>query len=72
MTDPQQTEVENALLRGTLFLTANALKEYHDAPHFEIDDDGVPKVEVIVTELTRGKAADALKRADGILKGRSA
>ncbi|WP_020469650.1 hypothetical protein [Zavarzinella formosa] len=69
MTDPQQTEVENALLRGALFLTANALKEYHDAPHFEIDDDGVPKMEVIVSEMTRGKAAEALLRANKLLRG---
>src|ERR1700735_3440716 len=34
---------ENALLRGPLYLTARALKDYHDAPHFEIDDeDDVP------------------------------
>lgn len=69
MTETLDTEVENVLLRGSLWLTANALKEYHDAPHFEIDDGGVPKLEVIVTDVTRVKAGDALRRADAMLKG---
>jgi hypothetical protein len=67
-TDPQDLKVENALLRGSLWLTANALKEYHDSPHFEIEDDGIPKFEVIVTEITRSKAGEALARADRMLK----
>ena len=73
-TDPRpadalsQLNVENALLRGNLFLTASALKDYHDSPHFEIDDDGVPKMEVIVPESLRQKAADALARAQAMLK----
>ena len=68
-----QLRVENALLRGCLYLAARALKDYHDAPHFEIDDDGTPKWEVIVPEPLRAKAADALERAQGMLKagGRS-
>ena len=38
-------------LRGSLYLTARALKDYHDAPHFEIepaDEDDIPGMEVIV------------------------
>jgi hypothetical protein len=65
MTD---TNVENAILRGSLYLAASALREYHDAPHFEIDDDGPPKREVIVREGLREKAADALERADQVLR----
>jgi hypothetical protein len=60
--------VENALLRGSLFLAARALRDYQDAPHFEIDDDGRPMLEVIVPESLREKAADALSRADALLK----
>jgi hypothetical protein len=72
MTDaPERTSdlrVENALLRGTLFLTARALRAYHDAPHFEIDDDGIEKLEAIIMPSTREKAADALDRADKLLR----
>ena len=45
-----------------------ALKDYHDAPHFEIDDDGRPMLEVIVPEALRGKAAEALAKAEKMLK----
>ena len=37
-TPDQDLSVENALLRGSLWITANALREYHDSPHFELDD----------------------------------
>lgn len=65
---PQDLRVENSLLRAALFLTARALKDYHDAPHFEIDDAGRPMQEVIVPESLRERAAAALERADRILK----
>jgi hypothetical protein len=61
-------QAENALLRGSLYLAARALKDYQDAPAFEIDDDGRPMLEVIVSESLRTKAADALARAAKILK----
>lgn len=31
-------DTENAILRGPLYLTARGLKDYQDAPAFEIDD----------------------------------
>jgi hypothetical protein len=71
MTEPETTSdlrVENALLRGTLWLARKVLQSYHDAPHFEIDDDGVPKLEVIVPPDAREKAAEAITRADKLLK----
>jgi hypothetical protein len=64
----QQLKVENALLRASLFLTARALKSYIDALHFEIDDDGCPMREVIVSPSLRNKAAEALAKANAILK----
>src|SRR4051812_17649750 len=36
--DPQDLLVENSLLRASLWLTARALKNYHDAPHVRADD----------------------------------
>jgi hypothetical protein len=71
MTDPElltDPRVENALLRAALSATARALKSYYDAPHFEVDDDGVPKLEVIVPEDTREKASDALARSQKFLQ----
>jgi hypothetical protein len=64
----QDLQVENALLRGALWLAARSLKDYQEAPHFEIDDDGRPMLEVIVPPALRDKAADALARADGLLR----
>jgi hypothetical protein len=60
-------EVENALLRGTLFLTASSLKGYHESPCEKIE--GTPMVRVTVNEVVRGKAQEALERADRMLKG---
>lgn len=67
-TDQQDLKVENALLRASLWLTARALKDYHDAPHFEIVDGDRPMLEVIVPELLRAKAAGALAKAEKMLK----
>jgi hypothetical protein len=67
MTRPTDPAVEIALLRASLFLAARALKDYHDAPHFEIDDGGRPMMEVIVPETLRWRAADALARAEKLL-----
>jgi hypothetical protein len=66
--DPQQLKVENALLRGSLFLTARVLRDYHDARHTKIDDDGIPMLQVTVHDLVRNRAAAALARADRMLK----
>ena len=57
--------VENALLRGSLFLAARALKDYQDAPHCKVD---VGKLQLIVPASLREKAADALERAQGLLQ----
>jgi hypothetical protein len=63
--------IENALLRGALFLAVASLKRYHDAPHAEIERDGdIPMMEVIVPEGTREKAAEAIERSQGLLRGR--
>lgn len=59
--------VENALLRSALWLAARTLRDYHDAPHFEIEGDEPPRMEVIVPETLRHRAADALARANEIL-----
>jgi hypothetical protein len=64
--DPQQTAVENALLRGSLFLTASALKDYATAKHTKIDD--TPMVQVTVHETLRNRATDALERAEKMLR----
>ncbi len=66
--EPLDLKVENALLRGCLWVTRQRLREYHDAPHFEIDDDGRPMLEVIVPPSLREKAAEALEKAQGMLK----
>lgn len=70
--DPSVTNtdlrVENALLRSSLWLAARALRDYHDAPHFEIEGDGPPMREVIVPETLRPRAADALVRAEKMLR----
>lgn len=69
MTDePRDLAVENALLRALLWQTARRLKDYHDAPHFEIDDDGKPMLEVIVPPSLRSKSAEVLAKAQTMLK----
>jgi hypothetical protein len=59
---------ENSVLRGMLYQTVQVLKAYQDAPRFEIDDDGIPMLEVIVTPSLPEKAAEALERAERMLK----
>jgi hypothetical protein len=66
--EPRDLAIENALLRSSLWLAARVLKDYQDAPAFEIDDDGRPMLEVIVPESLRTRAADALARAEKMLK----
>ncbi|OWK41984.1 hypothetical protein [Fimbriiglobus ruber] len=69
---PQDPAVENALLRGALWLATKSLKRYHDAKHtkLEAEIDGSPRFQVIVTEEARQKAADAITRAEGMLQGK--
>ncbi|WP_088255326.1 hypothetical protein [Fimbriiglobus ruber] len=62
--DPQSLAVENALLRGSLFLTARSLKNYLDAKHLPTESG----LQLTVPEAIREKAADALARADGMLR----
>jgi hypothetical protein len=64
--------VEIAVLRSCLWMTARRLKDYHDAPHFEIepaDEDDMPGMEVIVPASLGEKAAEALEKAQAMLKG---
>ena len=71
MTDePTDLKVENALLRGCLFITARRLKDYQDAPAFEIDDDDGPALEVIIPAELREKGAEALEKAQQMLTGK--
>ncbi|OWK42387.1 hypothetical protein [Fimbriiglobus ruber] len=69
---PQDPAVENALLRGALWLVTKSLKRYHDAKHtrVEAEIDGTPRFQVIVTEEARQKASDAISRAEGMLQGK--
>ena len=68
MTEPQDIKVENAILRGLLWTAVRRLKDFHEAPHFEIEDDGRPMVEVIVPDSLRDKAAEAIEKAEKMLK----
>ena len=70
MTDDERRDLmaENAILRGHLYLTARRLKDYQDSPAFEIDDDGQPKLEVIISPSLREQAAEALDRAQMMLQ----
>lgn len=70
MTDePRDLAVENALLRSCLWQTARRLKDYQDAPAFEIEDEETPALEVVVPASLRDKAAEALAKAQAMLKG---
>jgi hypothetical protein len=62
--EPQDLQLENALLRGSLWLTARALKGYHDSKHTTTDDG----LQLTVPESLREKAAEALARAEKMLK----
>lgn len=71
MTDePRDLAVENALLRSLLGQTAKRLKDYHDAPHFEIEGDGGSMMEVIVPPSLRPKATETLAKAQTMLKNK--
>ncbi|HWG42671.1 MAG TPA: hypothetical protein VN688_07785 [Gemmataceae bacterium] len=69
--EPRDLAVENALLRSLLRQTARRLQDYHDAPHFEIEGDGGPMMEVIVPESLRPKAAETLAKVQTMLKDES-
>jgi hypothetical protein len=73
MTDTPDTSVtitdlsvENSLLRGSLWLTARALQNYHDAGHAKTDNPELRQLKVPASY--REKAADALARADAMLR----
>lgn len=65
MKEPLDPQVEIALLRGSLFLTARALKGYHDSRHSETKDG---QFMLTVPESLRTRAADALERAQKMLR----
>ena len=67
-TEPKDLAVENALLRGSLWLTARALKDYKESPRKKIEVDGLPMLEVTIRQSLHDKAAEALARADKMLK----
>lgn len=62
----QELKVENVLLRASLRLTANALHDYHTSKHIKTEDEGM--LALTVPESLRPRAADALDRADKMLK----
>ena len=59
-------KVSNSLLRGSLFLTTRALKDYHDANHVPMKNPDM--LRLTVPASYRERAADALVRADILLK----
>jgi hypothetical protein len=66
--EARDLKAENAVLRGTLWMVARALRDYQDAPHVEIDDDGRPMLKLIVSESLREKAKAAFDRAEKLLR----
>jgi hypothetical protein len=69
MTDePRDLQVENALLRGSLYLTARALRDYLDARHTRVEHDGRPMLQLTVPESIQTKAALELAKAQQMLQ----
>lgn len=64
--EPRDLAVENALLRGSLFLATRALKDYHDAKHTPVE--GGPMLQLTIPEALRDKASDAIARANNLLR----
>jgi len=58
-------KIESTLLRASLFLTARALKDYYDSKHTEVEGGWL---QLAVPESLRSRAADALVRAEGMLR----
>ena len=59
---------ENTILRGHLYLTGRRLQDYQDSPAFEIDDNGQPRLEVIISPTLREQSAEVLARAGEMLR----
>jgi hypothetical protein len=59
--------VENALLRGRLWLTARSLKGYHDSKHEAVEVDGAPMLQVTVSDVVRGKAGEVIESATPVV-----
>lgn len=71
MTDAPENDdlkVENAMLRGSLWLATRALKNYHDAPHTKADHPELRQLKVPASY--REKATDAITRAQSLLVDR--
>ncbi len=62
--EPKDMAVENTLLRASLFLTANVLKDYHEARHTKSGDG---RLQLAVPETVRDRAGFALTRAREML-----
>jgi len=71
-TDPAdvaaQLRVENSLLRASLWMTARRLKDYQEAPAAKLDQEGRDMLQVTISASLRESAADALAKAQGMLK----
>lgn len=63
--EPRDQSVEIALLRASLFLTARALRDYRDSKHVKTEDG---RLQLVVLESLPVRAADALTRAEKMLK----
>lgn len=63
--ETQNLRVEIELLRGSLFLARNALRDYCDSKHVKTEDG---RLQLVVPESLPVRAADALERADRMLK----
>jgi hypothetical protein len=66
--DPRDLKVENALLRGSQYLTARALKDYQEARHVKVDHNGGPMLQVTILESIRTKTIEVLAKAQPILR----
>jgi hypothetical protein len=64
--EAEQLNVENSLLRGTLWLTARSLKDYRAALHVKAGDPEM--LELVVPATLPARADDALARADAMLR----
>lgn len=63
--EPRDAQVEIALLRGALWLSTRALKDYRDSKHTPTDDG---RLQLTVPESLRERAGDAIVRANNLLR----
>ena len=68
LTPCQSENIENALLRGSLWLAVAALKRYTGATHVELDGDEQERLALVVSPDAPAKAAEAIVRAEAMLQ----